>query len=603
MCRYDPVLCRRALAIAITAIVGLGSVTMIGGDHVAADDAPSDTSATTTVPSTVLTAAVEPVTPTETTPPTPPSAPVSPPTTQIATVPATTPESAPETTAPAVVPAPAATVLPAPAAVGPPAPAAVGVTVYPGQLGHILATIRYMESRGNYTVGPNRGNASGAYQFIQSTWNGYGGYSHAYLAPSWIQDERAALDVNRFLAQWNNDVSMIPVMWYYPRAATTPALMDVVPVPSAGNILTIREYQQRWLAVFSFISGKPIPAPMTQADVYARAGLPPTVPPPAAVIVDPSADAAADPALDPAADPAAAAVPTPPRAAVTFPVLGPSRVAAPDCEQPDAAAAGLCSPTAPGIVFGVKLQPVLAVHDGVVTAVADTPGAPIAVTVTDVTGRSYTLSGFNDDNPGTNDGAAPAHLRLTSLAKVGGSVKAGQILGFMGDSDPLPLDVRADVPTDRTIQLTTDQVAPHIRLTVAELDGTPLDAYGPVIDALFRQACSVAIGPWIVPANGSGHDVITIETTDTDHEIDSEWVITSTGQVTAAGWAAMIFPNEGCTFAPPDPHGPGAAGFASVSLDWITPIDLPTSIWVQLAVRDEPAHSAPLLPVSALRGL
>ena len=137
-----------------------------------------------------------------------------------------------------------------------------------------------MESRGDYTIAPNRGNASGAYQFIESTWNGYGGYSHAYLAPPWVQDERAAADVNRFLAQWKNDVSMIPVMWYYPRAATDPALMDVVPVPSAGNILTIREYQQRWLAVFSSISGKPVPAPLTQADVYARAGLPPTVPAP-----------------------------------------------------------------------------------------------------------------------------------------------------------------------------------------------------------------------------------------------------------------------------------------------------------------------------------
>ena len=75
-----------------------------------------------------------------------------------------------------------------------------------------------MESRGNYTAPPNKGNASGAYQFIASTWNGHGGYSHAYLAPPWVQDERAAIDVNRFLAQWHNDVSMIPVMWYYPRA-------------------------------------------------------------------------------------------------------------------------------------------------------------------------------------------------------------------------------------------------------------------------------------------------------------------------------------------------------------------------------------------------
>jgi hypothetical protein len=489
----------------------------------------------------------------------------------------------------AAAPGPVDTVPPATAA---PAPAANNIRVYPRQLGHILATIRYMESRGNYTIAPNRGNASGAYQFIESTWNGYGGYSHAYLAPPWIQDERAAADVNRFLAQWNNDVSMIPVMWYYPRAATAPALMDVVPVPSAGNVLTIREYQQRWLAVFSFISGKPIPQPLTQADVYARAGLPPTVPPPVVAQIDP----AADPATAVAAPPASLA-------AITFPALGPSRVAAPDCDQPTAAAAGLCSQTAPGIVFGVKLQPVLAVHDGVVTAIVDTPGLPISVTVTDVNGRSYTLSGFNDDNPGTDDGSAPAHLRLSALAKIGGSVKAGQILGFMGDSDPLPLDVRADVPTDRTIRLAPDAVAPHIRLTITELDGTPLDAYGPVIDALFRQTCSVAIGPWIVPANGSGHDVVTIETTDNSRDIDSEWVITSTGQVTASGWAAMIYPLEACAFAPPDPHGPGAAGFASVSLDWILPIDLPTAIWVELAVRDQPRSAGPVAPLPVWRNL
>ena len=50
------------------------------------------------------------------------------------------------------------------------------------------------------------------------------------------------------------------------------------------------------------------------------------------------------------------------------------------------------------------------------------------------------------------------------------------LIRFMGDSDPLPLDIRADVPTDRTIQLAPDAIAPHIRLTIAELDGTPLDA-------------------------------------------------------------------------------------------------------------------------------
>ena len=96
--------------------------------------------------------------------------------------------------------------------------------------------------------------------------------------------------------------------------------------------------------------------------------------------------------------------------------------------------------------------------------------------------------------------------------------------------------------------------------------------------------------------------MVTIETTDTSHDIDSQWVITSTGQVTAAGWAAMIFPNEGCTFAPPDAHGPGAAGIGGVALDWIAPIDLPTSIWVQLAIRDEPTGGEPVRPLPVWRG-
>jgi hypothetical protein len=470
-----------------------------------------------------------------------------------------------------------------------PAPAAQQVIAYPSQIANILATIRYLESRGNYTAPPNKGRASGAYQFITSTWNNYGGYRDAYLAPPEIQDERAAADVNRFLAQWNNDVSMIPVMWYYPRAARDVALMDIVPVPSAGNVLTVREYQQRWLGVWAFLSGQQIPQPLTLADQIARIGFAPELPVPTAV--DPST-----PAIERTAT-------------VAYPVIGPSRIAAPECgdaqdveenagatgSQAEIEAAGLCAEEAPGIVFGVKLQPVLSVVDGVVTNVHDVPGETITVTVTDPTGRSFELAGFNDDNPGTTDGAAPPHLRLTSLAAVGRSVRAGQILGFMGDTNPLPIGIRADVPTDATVQIPTDAVAPHIRLTITDLDGTPVDAYGPVIDALFRQACSVGIGPWSGLPNGAGLDPVTTETTDDDREIDSEWQITATGEVIASGWAAMIYPSENCGWAPPDKRGPGAGGPTTVPAAWFTPIDVPTAIWVELALRDDRSLPVPMM--------
>ena len=49
------------------------------------------------------------------------------------------------------------------------------------------------------------------------------------------------------------------------------------------------------------------------------------------------------------------------------------------------------------------------------------------------------------------------------------------------------------------------------------------------------------------------------------------------------GWAAMTYPNEGCGFAPPDPHGPGAAGWPDVPSAWFDRIELPTSMWIDLA--------------------
>jgi len=85
----------------------------------------------------------------------------------------------------------------------------------------ILATIRQRESGGNYTIQAKGSTASGAYQFINSTWKGltkqYGigaEYASAKDAPPEIQDAVAAAYIKDILKKNNGDVSKVPLVWY-----------------------------------------------------------------------------------------------------------------------------------------------------------------------------------------------------------------------------------------------------------------------------------------------------------------------------------------------------------------------------------------------------
>ena len=133
-----------------------------------------------------------------------------------------------------------------------------------GDVSVILDTIRTLESGGRYDVPKNAGGASGAYQYIDSTWNSYGGYTSAYLAPHEVQDERAAIDVQQVLDTYG-DVGYVPISWYWPRAIDHPEDLDIVPKPSAGNRLTVREYQTRWLELYHQKLTAALGAPSTTA--------------------------------------------------------------------------------------------------------------------------------------------------------------------------------------------------------------------------------------------------------------------------------------------------------------------------------------------------
>jgi len=112
----------------------------------------------------------------------------------------------------------------------------------------VLRTIRALESGGDYAAQARGSTASGAYQFLNSTWARYGGYARAADAPPSVQDAKAAELVTSILTQHADDVSAVPVIWYIGRVpdAGSPE-WDRVPVPEAGNRLTPRQYQTRWL--------------------------------------------------------------------------------------------------------------------------------------------------------------------------------------------------------------------------------------------------------------------------------------------------------------------------------------------------------------------
>lgn len=96
------------------------------------------------------------------------------------------------------------------------------------ELASFMASVRQMESGGNYRIiGPTSkyGRVSGAYQFLKSTWGGYGGYSEAYLAPKSVQDARAAELMSNYYRQFGT-WWLVAVAWHGGPGAAAKAARD-----------------------------------------------------------------------------------------------------------------------------------------------------------------------------------------------------------------------------------------------------------------------------------------------------------------------------------------------------------------------------------------
>jgi hypothetical protein len=120
-----------------------------------------------------------------------------------------------------------------------------------GPIDVVLATIRDVESGGDYRAQSRGSSASGAYQFLDTRWNGYGGYTHAKDAPRGVQDAKAPEQVRAVLDGHGGDVTAVPVAWYVGHVPEPDSPeWHTIPAPEAGNRLTPRQYQAKWMDAY-----------------------------------------------------------------------------------------------------------------------------------------------------------------------------------------------------------------------------------------------------------------------------------------------------------------------------------------------------------------
>jgi murein DD-endopeptidase MepM/ murein hydrolase activator NlpD len=144
-------------------------------------------------------------------------------------------------------------------------------------------------------------------------------------------------------------------------------------------------------------------------------------------------------------------------------------------------------------IIGLRLQPLLAAADGVVDhLVEDHPTAGWGVVIEDAEGWQYRYFHVNNDTPGTDDGLDEGTWRFAPGVGPGVAVKAGQILGWMGDSG------------------NSESSVPHLHFEIRRPDGKAVNPFASLRWAQRLQQCLSPNGPFadmLFPVPEPAHEV------------------------------------------------------------------------------------------------
>lgn len=100
----------------------------------------------------------------------------------------------------------------------------------------VMNGIKLQESGGSYTSESSWSSASGAYGYIDSTWNNYGGYARAKDAPKMVQDQRMFESLFTRWKEKDGDWSKVIAAHFYPAWSDDKSLWYQVPSPGNPSI-------------------------------------------------------------------------------------------------------------------------------------------------------------------------------------------------------------------------------------------------------------------------------------------------------------------------------------------------------------------------------